>query len=774
MVTLTHSDRWFAELAPMQIPLPSAVATRPAVFREAQLLQAFWTSAFGLILAAFFSISSLQASETAKSESVAGDSAEVSSETDANDSIEVPMEEPAVDRLLEELASAPYAPVMTETGHRAFLFSIPAPRGLILDRHGNPLARNRSARCLALRLSQIDAIDEDSVVEMVDAAIDANPAMADLLIRPTPDRVQQHWQHRRGLPLTVSAPLTEEEETEMEHSMGPAFSLETIYLRDYPQASTACHIVGHVSREAPQLDGPVVRGESLWPSVRGRSGMEEMYDELLAGSPGLLSELYDEAGTLLSRKMLRAPRPGLTFVTSIDLKMQQLAESILTRKERPGAMVSVDADTGEILAMASYPKFNPADFVPSISEEKYAAIKNHEGNPFFPRATQAVYPPGSTFKPFVAIAALDHDVISGSTYVSGPPSMNIAGRTFHNWSTKHQGSLNVEQALARSSNTWFYRVGIDTGGQALRESIQKFGFGRTPDIPIDGTSAGVLPPPPLGQQATANYSIGQGDILVSPLQMALATAGIANGERVPWAKLVLQTQTPPPNEKVLGKRADNRGEPLDFRPQDIELVRDGMWSAVNGSGGTGKSASISWPEVSGKTGTAQWNAGTKKRNVAWFTGYVNADKPRIAIAVAIEGKTNVTTAGGAHAAPLAEQFLSVVYSNPTLYAVHVPERGTRTRIASSSSSPTSSSSNASSRSPRPIMVQISPDRDKLAESLSNPPSTTRTQSPPPASARRVPARSSSSSTSPRTKPSTPSRERGGFLSRLRNLFPSSN
>jgi len=758
----------------MPIPLPTAVATRPAFSCEPRHSNALRISASGLILATFFAFFPLRASETPEATSAAGDSASVPTASATDTSIAGAGGEPAIDQLLEELASAPHAPVMTETGHRAFLFSIPAPRGLILDRHGNPLARNRSARCLALRLSQIDAVDEESVVEMVDAALDANPTIADLLIRPTPERVRQHWKHRRGLPLTVSIPLTEDQETEMEHSMGPAFSLETIYLRDYPQGSTACHIVGHVSREAPQLDGPVVRGESLWPAVRGRSGMEEMYDELLAGSPGLLSELYDQDGTLLSRKMLRAPRPGLTFVTSIDLKMQQLAESILTRKDRPGALVSVDAETGDILAMASYPKFNPADFVPSISEEQYEAIKNREGNPFFPRATQAVYPPGSTFKPFVAIAALDHDVISGSTYISGPPSMNIAGRTFRNWSSKHQGNLNVEQALARSSNTWFYRVGINTGGQALRESIQKFGFGRTPDIPIDGTSAGVLPPPPKGQQATANYSIGQGDILVSPLQMALATAGIANGKQVPWAKLVLQTQTPPPNEKVLGKRADNRGEPLNFRPEDIELVRAGMWSAVNGSGGTGRSANIGWPEVSGKTGTAQWNAGTKKRNVAWFTGFVNADKPRIAIAVAIEGKPNVTTAGGAHAAPLAEQFLSAVYKNPTVYAVQVPDRNTRTKIASKSSDPTSNSSSPPSRSRRPIMVQISPDRDKLAESLSNPASTTRSRSPAPASSTRVPAISRSSSNTAKPKPVTPSRERGGFLSRLRNLFPSSN
>ena len=758
----------------MPIPLPSAVATQPACHCEFRISRAVGTLVSALILAAFFATLPLRANEPPESKSSPSATTEVAAKADTEDSIEVPIEDPAVDELLEKLASAPYAPVMTETGHRAYLFSIPAPRGLILDRHGNPLARNRSARCLALRLSQIDAIDEDSAVELVDAALDANPAIADLLIRPTPERVRLHWTHRRGLPLTVSAPLSEDEETEMEHSMGPAFSLETIYLRDYPQESTACHIVGHVSREAPQLDGPVVRGESLWPTVRGRSGMEEMYDELLAGSPGLLSELYDADGTLLSRKMLRAPRPGLTFVTSIDLKMQKLAESILTRKDRPGAMVSIDADNGEILAMASFPRFNPADFVPSISEEKYEAIKSLEGNPFFPRATQAVYPPGSTFKPFVAIAALDHDVISGRTYIAGPPSLNIAGRTFHNWSTKHQGNLNVEQALARSSNTWFYRVGIETGGQALRESIQKFGFGRSPDIPIDGTSAGVLPPPPQGQQATANYSIGQGDILVSPLQMALATAGIANGERVPWAKLVLQTQTPPPNEKVLGRRADNGGEALNFRPGDIELVRAGMWSAVNGSGGTGKSANIGWPEVSGKTGTAQWNAGTKKRNVAWFTGYVNADKPRIAIAVAIEGKTNVTTAGGAHAAPLAQQFLSTVYKNPTTYAVQVPRRGAHTRIASSSSSSRSGSSNAEARALRSTMVQISPDRDKLAESLSNPSPTSRNRSSSPASATRVPANSSSSSTTPRAKPVAPTRERGGFLSRLRSLFPSSN
>jgi penicillin-binding protein 2 len=667
----------------------------------------------------------------------------------------------AVDQMLDELATAPYAPVMTETGQRAYLFSIPAPRGLILDRHGLPLARNRTARYLALRLSQIDAIDEEAIVELVNTALDANPALSDVLVRPSARRIRSHWQHRRGLPLIVSAQLDEDLEKELEHSMGPAFSLETIYLRDYPQGELACHLIGHVSREDPQLDGPVVRGESLWPQVQGRSGMEQMYDEILRGSPGLVSELYAEDGTLLSRKMLRAPRPGLTFVISIDIGMQKVAEAILSRKARPGAMVTVDAENGQLLAVASWPQFNPADFVPSISDEKYKELTEDPNNPFFPRAFQGVYPPGSTFKPFVALAALEHGVVDRWSQVSGPPSIEVAGRTFHNWTNNHQGMLNVADAIARSSNTWFYQVGVATGDKAIIDSVSQFGFGRAPDIPVDGTSSGFLPANAPGGQAVANLSIGQGELLVSPLQMALAAAGIANGKNSPRARLVLQTQTAPPNERVVALQSPPPASALSFDEEHIEAVRDGMWSAVNTRSGTAGSAHMSWPEVSGKTGTAQWHAGKKTRNVAWFTGYVNAEKPKLAFAVAIEGKIGVSTAGGKHAAPLAGEFLKTIYDSPQRYAVTVPDRSDRTRIASGSQ-PRSV--------PRAQMVQISPDRSKLTVPA-NPPASPSAQ---PTARRSIFSRSSHDTPPASSHPPAPKRERGGFLSRLRNIFPSSD
>lgn len=170
---------------------------------------------------------------------------------------------------------------------------------------------------------------------------------------------------------------------------------------------------------------------------------------------------------------------------------------------------------------------------------------------------------------------------------------------------------------------------------------------------------------------------------------------------------------------------------------------------------------MSWPEVSGKTGTAQWPAGKKTRNVAWFTGYVNAKKPKLAFAVAIEGKIGVTSSGGRHAAPLAGEFLKTVYASPERYAVTVPDRSERTQVATSSSS---------GSVPRATMVQISPDRSKLI-APTNPPASSGTQ----ATKRRSIVSRSTNNTPPATKPpAAPKKERGGFLSRLRNIFPASN
>jgi penicillin-binding protein 2 len=377
---------------------------------------------------------------------------------------------------------------------------------------------------------------------------------------------------------------------------------------------------------------------------------------------------FDKDGRKTSEKIASPPVPGHTVVTTLDLRLQELAEKALEAKAKRGAIVIMDPNNGDVLALASWPDYNPNVFVPSISAENFKALQDDPGIPLLPRAFRSSYPPGSTFKVAVGIAALESGSVTSSEQYQCVPSIQIGNVVFHNWKKSDRGFLNFVQALTESCDTWFYQVGIKTGADPIIDWAQKLGFGAKTGIPIHGEVEGRVPNDSY-MKAThgrkllngdiANLSIGQGDTQVTPLQMAQAMSIVANGGTFYQTRLVQQVQSIDGGIVTAYNVREKRT--LNFSSETIAQLREGMINAVNGPAGTAHAASLDNVTVAGKTGTAQWGPKNKERTAAWFAGYLPAQKPQYAFAALYEGDVGVKAHGGTVAAPLIAQIFKEIY-----------------------------------------------------------------------------------------------------------------
>jgi penicillin-binding protein 2 len=355
-------------------------------------------------------------------------------------------------------------------------------------------------------------------------------------------------------------------------------------------------------------------------------------------------------------------------VTTLDLRLQQMAENALAAKAKRGAIVIIDPNNGDVLALASWPTYDPNLFVPSISPEQLKALQNDPDIPLLPRAYRSSYPPGSTFKVAVGIAALESGAVHPADQYQCVPAIQIGNVTFHNWKKGDRGALNFVQALTESCDTWFYQVGIRTTAQPIIDWALQLGFGAKCGIPLRGEAEGRIPTDEY-MKAThgrkllngdiANMSIGQGDILTTPLQMAQSMGVVANGGTLYQTRLVQQVQTF--DNQIVTAYQVRAKRTLNLSLVTLEQVRDGMINVVNGAGGTAHRASLDNVEVAGKTGTAQWGPKNKERTAAWFAGYLPADQPRYSFAAVYEGDVGSNVHGGTTAAPMIADIFKEVY-----------------------------------------------------------------------------------------------------------------
>ena len=552
---------------------------------------------------------------------------------------------------------------------RTYVLDIPAPRGQITDRNGEPLAQNKLGYSLTITYPTPLDFSDAQVLNFAHEKIETAEKLLGRKLKISDDLILRHYHNRGVLPFEIAQNLTTSERDDLKEDLPAGMKLRPVYLRTYPNGSLAGQIIGYAGKTGRNPDGFIENHEVLWPETEGREGIEQTFNDMLKGQHGQYKLTFDKDGRKTSEKIAAPPVPGYNVITTLDLHLQELAEKALAAKAKRGAIVIMDPNSGDILALASWPTFNPNLFIPSISSETFKKLQDDPDIPLLPRAYRSAYPPGSTFKVAVGLAALESGTVRPDDLYHCVPAIEIGNLTFHNWKKGDRGDLNFVQALTESCDTWFYQVGIKTGAEPIIDWALRLGFGAKCGIPLRGEAEGRVPNDQY-MKAThgrrllngdiANLSIGQGDVLVTPLQMAQAMAIIANGGTFYQTRLVQQVQTI--DNQIVSAYQVREKKTLDASPATIAQIHTGMVEAVNGRAGTAHQASLETVEVAGKTGTAQWGPKNKERTAAWFGGFVPADHPRYAFAALYEGDVGSTVHGGSAAAPMIGKILREIYA----------------------------------------------------------------------------------------------------------------
>jgi len=553
---------------------------------------------------------------------------------------------------------------------RTYILDVPAPRGQITDRNGEPLAQNRLSYNLAINFPTPLDFSDAQALSFAKEKIDQTARLIGRKIKISDDAILRHYHNRGIMPMEIAQNLTQVEHEQIKNEPPPGVIVRPTYVRVYPNGKVAGQIIGYTGKTGRNPDGIVDNHETLWPETEGREGLEQTFNQMLAGKHGEYKLTFDKDGRKTSEKLITPPEPGYNVVTTLDLRLQQLAEKALEAKAKRGAIVIIDPNNGDILALASWPTYDPNLFVPSISAEQLKTLQDDKDIPLLPRAYRSSYPPGSTFKIAVGIAALESAAVHPDDRYECVPSIQIGNVTFHNWKKGNRGALNFVQALTESCDTWFYQVGIRTGAQPIIDWALQLGFGAKCGIPLRGEAEGRVPNDEY-MKAThgrrllngdiANMSIGQGDTQVTPLQMAQAMGVVANGGTLYQTRLVQQVQTF--DNQIVTAYQVRAKRTLNLSAETLDEVHTGMIDVVNGAGGTAHQASLDNAEVAGKTGTAQWGPKNKERTAAWFAGFLPADQPRYAFAALYEGDVGSKVHGGSAAAPMIADVFKDVYKS---------------------------------------------------------------------------------------------------------------
>jgi len=569
---------------------------------------------------------------------------------------------------------------------RTYILDVPSPRGQITDRTGVSLAQNRLSYNLAINFPTPLNFSDTQTLSFVHEKIDTAGKLLGRKLRISDETILRHYRNRGIMPLEIAQNLNEAEYKEIKDNLPPDTIVRPIYARVYPSGKLAGQVIGYTGKTGRNPDGIVDNHETLWPETEGREGLEQTFNDMLTGKHGEYKLTFDKDGRKTSEKLVTPPEPGYNVVTTLDARLQELAEKALEAKAKRGAIVIVDPNNGDILALASWPTYDPNLFVPSISSERLKSLQNDPDIPLLPRAYHSAYPPGSTFKIAVGIAVLESGAVYPDDRFECVPSIQIGNLTYHNWKKGDRGALNFVQALTESCDTWFYQAGIKTGAEPIIEWALKLGFGAKCGIPLRGEVEGRVPNDEY-MKAThgrrllngdiANMSIGQGDIEVTPLQMAQAMGIIANGGTFYQTRLVQQVQTF--DNQVVTAYQVRAKRTLDLSSETLDELRTGMINVVNGAGGTAHQASLDNVEVAGKTGTAQWGPKNKERTAAWFAGFLPTDHPQYAFAALYEGDVGTNMHGGSTAAPMVADVFKEIYkgekvaSRPQRREREVPE-----------------------------------------------------------------------------------------------------
>ena len=559
-----------------------------------------------------------------------------------------------------------------------------APRGLILDRKGRVLATSRTTHSVcvvpaALPSKKRDAQGRRRVLRTLGFLVKQSPAQIEAAIAQAIEVGGAHsYDPIRILEDAPYELLTRIEENKPR--LGPAVLVTDDLRRFYPNGSLAAHLLGYTGRvSARELeqnkklleDGEQVRELGFDDSI-GKLGVERSYDQVLSGQRGAKQYLVDSRLRPVSTLPSLPETPGRTLQLTLDADLQRAAEGALARARNSGALAVVDVHTGAVVALASNPTFDPNLFSQRGAQGKasYQKLVANPKKPMLFRAVSSRWPPGSTFKMVTAAAGLQNETITpSSSWVCGG-GLRL-GRFFGCWST--HGTANLERGLSHSCDVYFYQAALrmgnpeSTGPTYLASVARRFGLGQKTgiDLPIDG--AGLIPDPAWRREFnrskpelqhwypgnTLNMSIGQGDVLATPLQMALVTAAVANGG---WKlKPHLLQAVRDENGKAV-EAARTQRESVGIDAKYLRLIREGMRAVV--TKGTGAAIALPQVEVAGKTGSAE--DANHVLPHAWFVCFAPYDKPKYAIAAIIENAGH----GSDNAVPVCKAILEAAFPAP--------------------------------------------------------------------------------------------------------------
>jgi len=424
------------------------------------------------------------------------------------------------------------------------------------------------------------------------------------------------------------------------------------------------HVLGYLQERSPEDVREGVRRNLHLGDMGGRAGVEKQYDDRLTGQDGYVVEIVDSFGRKRDDLETKPPVQGREIRLSIDAVLQAKAEELLG--EREGAIVALDPDTGEVLALASYPTFDPNRFITRFTPEEWSGLINDPSSPLENRAVRGLYAPGSIFKMVMAVAGLDLGYVTDQTDVYCNGSIMIYGTSRACWFPQGHGSMNLVNAIKNSCNIYFYTLGRQMGIDAIAGAAGQMGLGRKTGLDLPGEKEGLVPSSDWKMKAlktpwypgeTISVAIGQGQLQVTPLQIAAVTGMVANRGRRVEPRLILEA-----GDLQRPARLD-AASPAPFRKSSYESVIEGMWRSVN-DGGTGQGARVEGLDACGKTGSTQVvsreraemlaRAGKPIKTHSWFSGFAPRDKPRIVVTVLVE----FGGGGGATAGPLAGQMFS--------------------------------------------------------------------------------------------------------------------
>ena len=533
----------------------------------------------------------------------------------------------------------------------------PGIRGRILDSRGGVIAESRARRDLVCDLSVF--LKSGGTAKTVKAVDEAISRVSEVLgfDRPeslTTNRIVRHIRTQSAVPLCVLRDLDEQSLARFEEraSEFQGFSVESHAERVYPRGSFAAHLVGYTGRDRSSDDEDDVRMLAYELEMKGRSGLESFYDTYLAGIAGAVRIPVDARGfkprgaardsIALGETEERAAQDGLDLELTIDPVMQAAAEKQL--EGVCGAFVAIDPRDGAVLALASAPTYDPNDFVPFVSAKRYRELADDENHPLMNRATAGLYAPGSTFKPVTALAALRSGIKPDSEYEC-TGVYKLGTMRLHCWNRWGQGPMNMHHAIEQSCNPYFARLGYLMGTNSLFRMAREFGFEAKTGIDYAPERAGSLTSPPFYPGLACQSAIGQGRLQVTPLQMAVECATIANGGSVftPYLKKRAAGSPPPTPVRKLSCTAEQ-----------MNVVREGMLAVVEGKKGTGKSIGGLKVSCAGKTGTAQIGGGQKN---TWIIAFAPYEAPTVAVAMVVERGES----GGKTVAPRVHAVLAAVF-----------------------------------------------------------------------------------------------------------------